>query len=117
LSADRTVSDYLRDILEYAALARELVEGIDFPEFERDRRTHLAVIRSIEVIGEAARSVPEAVRNAYPEIPWTSVVGARNILLHAYFGVNLRVLWDSVHDDLPQLLETVERMLKDLERE
>ena len=115
MKSGRTVSDYLRDIIEYAAIADELIVGMDFDGFNSDRRTHMAVIRAIEVIGEAARYVPESLRRAYPAVPWTRIVGTRNIVAHGYFGVDLKVVWDSVLEDLPPLRDAVARMLDDIE--
>jgi len=116
VKSERSYVDYLRDILEYAAVAGDLLGDMSLEEFEADRRTHLAVIRALEIIGEAARQVPDAIRRRYPEVPWADVIGMRHKVIHGYFGVDLRVVWETVHEDLPPLREAATRMLEDFER-
>jgi len=89
---------------------------VDLEAFCRDEEKVLAVIRALEVIGEAARNVPPAVRGRYPEIPWKKLVGMRNIVIHQYFGVDMEVIWRTAQDDLPPLRAAVSRMLEDVER-
>lgn len=116
MKSDRTVSDYLRDMLAYAEKAEGFVAGVDFESFKDNEEKTLAVVRALEVIGEAARNIPVELRSRYPGVPWSRVVGMRNIVIHGYFGVDLRVIWDTVWDDLPPLREAVARMLEDIER-
>jgi uncharacterized protein with HEPN domain len=100
----------LDDILEAAEAIREFTAGMTFEEFRKDRRTSHAVIRDLEVIGEAAKNVPEEVRNRYPEVEWKRMAGLRDILSHHYFGVNVEIVWDIVQNKLPALVEQVRRM-------
>ncbi len=72
-----------------------------------------AVIRNITVIGEAARSVPREIADAHPEIPWKVMRGIRNVVVHVYFGIDVRVLWDTSQDDLPPLVEPLRNLLED----
>ena len=116
MRSERSYVDYLRDILEYTAVAGDLLGDMPLQEFEADRRTHLAVVRALEIIGEAARQVPDAVRRRYPEVPWGDVIGMRHKVIHGYFGVDLRVVWETVRDDLPPLRAAIARMLEDFER-
>ena len=99
----RDATDYLRDMAEYADKACRLVEGLDYATFAGDEKTHLAVIRCLEVIGEAAKKVPTAFRKRHPAVPWAEAAGIRDILVHDYFGVNLEVVWNTVLRDLPSL--------------
>jgi uncharacterized protein with HEPN domain len=101
----RDVGDYLEDMLAYAGKTRAFVEGLSFDAFSRDEKTQMAVIRGLEVIGEAARQVPEDVQERFPEIPWREIIGMRNVLVHAYFGVKLRVVFDTATTFVPELID------------
>ncbi len=80
-------------MLENAEKALSFVEGLDYDGFCKDDKAMYAVIRAFEIIGEAARQIPEDVRDANPEIPWREITGMRNKLTHEYFGVNTKVVW------------------------
>lgn len=103
MKAPRDVSDYLRDMSNFAEKACRLTEGMDYPAFQADERTHLAVMRCLEIIGEAAKKVPGGFRNRHPEIPWVEAAGIRDVLIHDYIGVNLEVVWKTLQEDLPPL--------------
>ncbi len=111
----RECADYLRDILEYAAKAQQFVAGVEFYAFQANEEKVLAVVRALEVVGEAARQVPAAVRARYPEIPWRDAIGMRDKLIHGYFGVDMEVVWRAVHEDLPPLRDAIPRVLEDVE--
>ena len=81
---ERSYSDHLRDIHRAADEALEFVDGMDFPAFSADRRTNLAVVRALEIIGEAARHIPARTRRRYPQVPWQDMVAMRNKLIHEY---------------------------------
>ena len=100
----RVYTDYLRDMLDNAEKALGFVKGIDFEEFKSDDKSVYAVIRAVEIIGEAARNIPEEIRGKYPEIPWREVAAMRNKLSHEYFGVNIQVVWKTTQEDLPALI-------------
>jgi len=95
--------DYFRDILDSIIEIEKFVKGLDYSNFKTDRKTILAVIRDIEVIGEAAKNISRAIRKNYPEIPWKDIVGMRDKLIHGYFGIDLEILWETLQQDLPQL--------------
>jgi len=88
----REYVDYLRDMLENAERALDFVHGMEFEEFFEDEKSTYAVIRTLEVIGEAARHIPDEVRDANPEIQWREIAAMRNKLMHEYFGVNMKVV-------------------------
>ena len=111
----RIHTDYLRDIIEYADKATRFVQGLDLETFQKDEQKTLAVVRALEVIGEAARHIPRTLRDKYPDIPWKRVVGMRDKVIHDYFGVDLEVVWKTLQDDLPPLVDRVKQMLSDLE--
>jgi uncharacterized protein with HEPN domain len=115
MTSGRTYEDYLHDILDHAQKAQRFTASVDFDAFCANEEKVLAVIRALEVIGEAARHVPESVRQCYPEVPWRNIVGMRDVLIHHYFGVDLEVVWKTVQRDLPTLQVAVGRMLADLE--
>lgn len=73
------------------------------------------VVKTLEIIGEAARHLPKSVRDKYKTIPWKQVTGMRDRLTHEYFSVDLEVIWRTVHEDLPALRDTVKKMLQDLD--
>ncbi len=102
MSHPRIYLDYFRDMLKSAEKAIEFVDGMDFEQFAKDEKTIYAVVRALEIIGEAARKIPEDMRKAYPDIPWREIAGTRDKLIHEYFGVNLSVVWRTVQDDLPE---------------
>jgi len=91
---------YLDDILEAIGNIQEYIKGMDYGEFAQDKKTRDAVVRNLEVIGEAAGRLPESLRSAAPEIEWRKIMSLRNIFAHEYFGVSLPVVWDVVKNKL-----------------
>lgn len=87
-------------------------EGKD--AFFADPKTQDAVVRNLEIIGEAAKNVSESLKTAYPDIPWKRVAGMRDKMIHKYFGVDLRLVWEVVERDLPALKRTLETILEEL---
>jgi hypothetical protein len=85
---------------------------LDYDGFCKDEKAMYAVIRAFEIIGEAARQIPEKVRDDNPKIPWREIMGMRNKLTHEYFGVNTRVVWRTVQEDLPVIMPALRKMLK-----
>jgi uncharacterized protein with HEPN domain len=116
MTPPRLHSDYVRDILDAIAKATSFVSGMSVETFAEDARTSFAVIRALEIVGEAARQIPADVRAAYPGVPWKAMTGIRDKLIHQYFGVDLEVIWRTVQDDLPPLLAPLASLLTDLER-
>ena len=102
---------YLDDILEAIVRIRKYVSGLDYATFLQDSKTQDAVVRNLEIIGEAANHLPEAITNDETEIEWRKIVGLRNILAHVYFGVSLPVVWDVVQNKLGPLEDACKRLL------
>ncbi|MCK9275027.1 MAG: DUF86 domain-containing protein [Syntrophales bacterium] len=94
---------YLDDILEAIIQIREYTASIDFESFVRDRKTQDAVVRNLEIIGEAAGRLPEFLKSRALHIEWHKIAGLRNILIHEYFGINLPIVWDIVLNKLDSL--------------
>jgi len=107
----RVYEDYLRDMLENAEKARSFVDGLDYESFCVDDKALYAVIRAFEIIGEAARQIPDEIRNANPIIPWREITGMRNKLTHEYYGVNTRVVWRTVQEDLPLIIPALRKII------
>jgi uncharacterized protein with HEPN domain len=112
----RTFRDYLDDILTCFVETQEFIRGLNFDDFARDRKTINAVVRSLEVMGEAAKRIPAAVREKYPDIPWKRMAGMRDKLIHEYSGVDLEIVWGVVKNELPPLKPAFDRILQDLKK-
>ena len=104
---------HLEDMLAYARDARELLGGADAAALANDKMRRYAVLRAIEIIGEAAGKVSPEGREALPDIPWRQVIGMRNLLIHGYREVAVSTVVQTIHDDLPALMEALERALSD----
>lgn len=111
----RTVSLYVKDIIQNMADAEEFVQGLSFETFISDKKTFNAVVRSIEVIGEAVKNIPESVRSIYPDIPWKEMAGMRDKPIHFYFGVDREAVWVTVKERIPTIRPIFELILQDLE--
>jgi uncharacterized protein with HEPN domain len=96
---------------DHAREAIEMTEGRNRDDLDQDRMLNLALVRLIEVIGEAAARVPLAFRERYPDVPWQQIVGMRNRLIHGYDAVDFDILWTIIQDDLPNLLGQLEDVL------
>jgi uncharacterized protein with HEPN domain len=97
----RDVLDYLTDITAAIDAAQSFVAGMTASQFRADQRTVYAVTHALEIVGEAAKRIPEPVRARYPAVPWRLMAGMRDRLIHSYNTVDLDVLWKTVTEDLP----------------
>ncbi len=111
MSSVRLVEDSLTDILEAARKALDFVADSDEGSFAKDEKTVFAAVRALEIIGEAARRIPDPFRQEHPGIPWREMAGMRDKLIHDYFGVNLEVIWKTIHEDLPPLIKAIQALL------
>ncbi|MBI2854960.1 MAG: DUF86 domain-containing protein [Chloroflexi bacterium] len=102
----------LEDILEAINRVTTYTEGMSYQQFCRDTKTVDAVVRNLEIIGEAARYVGPDLEEKHPEVPWDRMRGMRNILAHEYFGVDLSILWQTVQHDLPPLVPLLRAVLE-----
>jgi len=99
----------LLDILEAAKLALTYVAIKTKEDFIKDIQCQDAVIRRLEIIGEAAGRISEETRNAFPHLPWSEMVGMRNIMIHDYDDVDIAIVWETVQNDLPTLISTLKK--------
>ena len=106
---------YLRDILDNMALAEEFIEGQTYDEFTADNKTVYAVLRCLEVVGEAAKNIPLVVREKHQAVPWKDMAGMRDRLIHLYFGVSYEKVWRSVKEDIPAIKPLIVQILRDPE--
>ena len=111
--SDRTLDLYLEDVLDAVNKIEGYVRGMTKEQFAQDAKTIDAVIRNIEIIGEAARKIPEVKRLQHPTVPWKQVIGARNKAIHEYFGIDIDILWKTIQEDISNLKEETERMRKE----
>lgn len=100
---ERDYRDYLQDILDSIKDIENFTTDMNFEGFSQDRKTTNAVVRSIEIIGEAAKNIPDLIRRKYPNIPWKKMAGMRDKLIHEYFGIDPEILWKVAKEDLPPL--------------
>ena len=110
----RVYGDFVQDILDSIDYTGIFIEGMDFEDFIKDKKTIYSVVRAIEIIGEATKNVPEEIRKKYPDIPWKKMAGMRDRLAHEYFGVDLEILWGTATEDVPGLKVPVSKVLEDM---
>ncbi len=107
----------VRHVLEAIERIRQYTAGMDEAGFAGDQKTIDAVVRNFQVIGEAARRVPEEIQGSHPDIPWSVMIGMRHVLVHDYDTVNISTLWLTIQQDLPPLVPKLQRILKGAQKE
>ncbi|MEW6750071.1 MAG: DUF86 domain-containing protein [Candidatus Latescibacterota bacterium] len=107
-------AELIQDMLQAAQRAMDYCRGMDYPLFLGDTRTQDAVVRNIQILGEAAKNTSEALRLQYDQVPWRSIAGMRDRLVHGYFGVNLEIVWNVVTRALPDLEVRLRQVLADI---
>lgn len=105
--------DFVEDILDAMEKAELLLEGVGYEKFEADFRINFAVIRALEIIGEASKRLPDGLRVRYPEVPWKGMAGMRDRIIHGYDNVDYQIVWDVVKKDIPKIKPTIQRIIKD----
>jgi uncharacterized protein with HEPN domain len=112
---NRDISDYIDDILTAISDIEAFTKNMSYRTFSKDKKTINAVIRSLEVLGEATKRIPKPVRQKYPEIPWNKMAGMRDVLIHDYMGVDLKTVWKVTQErlrELKPLLEDFRTMIR-----
>jgi uncharacterized protein with HEPN domain len=110
----RNVELFVKDILRNMRDAEEFIQGLSYEQFAEDKKTFNAVVRAIEIVGEAAKSIPEELRAKYPAIPWREMAGMRDKVVHHYFGVDKEAVWIVAKERVPALKPVFEAILNDL---
>lgn len=111
--SSRTQKEFLEDILEASNRAMSYIEGMSYKEFLFDRKTQDAVIRTLEISGEATKHLSSELREQYTLIPWKNMAGVRDKLIHHYFGVNFDIIWQIVTEELPRISTHIKQILED----
>ena len=101
---------YIKDILDAIASIEAFIQGMDFIAFQADDKTSSAVIRKFEILGEAAKQIPEDIKAKYPDVPWKAMAGMRDKLIHFYAGVDYRLVWETIQTKLPELKKALEKL-------
>jgi uncharacterized protein with HEPN domain len=109
--SERGAKAFMQDMLEAARRIRVYTTGMDFDTFKEDYKTQDAVLRNLEVLGEAAKNIPKEFADKHPSLPWREMAGTRDRLIHHYFGVNLDVIWGIVELELPGVISELEKIL------
>jgi len=102
----------LADILESINKIENYVEGITYEQFMQDNKTKDAVVRNLEIIGESANQIPKNIRQKFSDVPWPQIIGLRNRMIHGYFVVDYRIVWEIVKKDIPLLKRELETLLQ-----
>lgn len=113
----RNVTLYIKDLLESMENAEAFAGNMSYEDFSGDMKTSYAIVRCIEIIGEASKNIPHNIRRKYPGIPWKKMAGMRDKVIHFYFGVNFRSVWLVVKNEIPSLKPQLKKILEDLEKE
>ncbi len=106
---------FIKDILDCIEKIEDFVGDMGLEEFTEDDKTSSAVVRKLEIIGEATKNIPEFMRDQYKEIPWKDMAGMRDKIIHFYFGVDYEIVWKVIKERLPEIKPEITRILKDFE--
>lgn len=110
----KELRDYLFDIKNECEYLVNRSKNLSYEDFIANEDLKKAFTRSLEIIGEAAKQIPKEIRKKYPQIRWKSVVGIRNKLIHEYFGVDYQVIWKTIKEKIPFLLEVIEKIIEEI---
>ena len=107
----RRDQDYLSDIREAIQRIAAYTAGLDYEQFTQDNKTQDAVVRNLEIIGEATKNLSSRLRRVYAQIPWKALAGMRDKMIHHYFGINYEIVWTIAKEELPDLLSQIQDIL------
>lgn len=104
---------FISDIIDCCNKITKYICDMDLENFSSDERTYDAVSRNLITIGEAAKSIPEKIRNKYPQIDWRKIIALRNIIIHVYFKLDINIIWDLAKNKIPELLKSMKQILNE----
>lgn len=113
----RSCRIFIEDILEAMDKIGRYIKDLSYETFAKNEMIVDAVLRNLEVLGEAARNIPEEIREKHPDIPWRRMIGLRNIAIHEYFGVDLSIIWEIITRNLPETKPMITEILKEFDEE
>lgn len=111
---DREFVDYLTDIIDAMEKAQTFIANLSYNQFTKDDRSVFAVIRALEIVGEATKNIPDNIRKENPDIPWKDMAGMRDVLIHDYFGVDIETVWLTVTKKIPEIKPLLQKILERL---
>lgn len=111
---NRNIPLFIKDIIENMEKAEAFIGNMSYEDFSTDIKTSYAVVRCLEIIGEASKNIPQGIRKKYPEIPWKTMAGMRDKIIHFYFGVKFKTVWKTVKEDIPSLKPLIKKVFEEL---
>jgi uncharacterized protein with HEPN domain len=111
LSPEREWRFRIEDILFAVYAIQKYIHGLTYDDFKKDAKTVDAVVRRLMIIGEAASHIPEEISSKVTAIDWRLIRGMRNVIVHEYFGISDKIIWDTIQEDLPGIIEPLQRLI------
>jgi uncharacterized protein with HEPN domain len=108
---ERTWRLFLEDLVESIEKIDKYIDGMDYDSFAGDEKTVDAVVRNLEIVGEASKNIPDSIKAEHSEIPWHRMSGLRNVLAHEYFGIDLNIIWKIIKENLPEVMPLLNKIL------
>lgn len=105
---------FIEDIMDCIEKIEQFVGDLSFDEFVKDDKTSSAVVRKLEIIGEATKNIPMYIREKYEDLPWNDMAKMRDKIIHAYFGINYKIIWNVIKERLPEIKPTIRQILKEI---
>lgn len=106
---------FVKDILDSIEKIEEFLGNMDFKKFIEDDKTKSAVVRKLEIIGEATKNIPKLIRQKYKELPWSDMAGMRDKIAHFYFGIDYEIVWKVIKERLPEIKPVIQKILNEME--